>query len=246
MKEILQSAVLGIVQGLTEFLPVSSSGHLVLVESLFNFKSPGAFYETILHLGTLVAVVFYFRDYIKTIRFSEIKLLIVATIPAAIIGVLFKDPIESLFNSTKLVGVALLFTALINYLMEKQSGKKEKPDLFDSVVVGFAQAVAIIPGISRSGSTILAGRSMKLDPEVAARFSFLMSIPIILGANLVQIASHGFEITSEIPVYLVGLLTSFLAGVFSIGFLMAMIKEKKMRVFSVYLVIVGLIAILLI
>lgn len=245
MNEILSSALLGVVQGFTEFLPISSSGHLVIFQSLLKFNEPGILFEAILHMGTIFSVVWYFRDYLKKITANEIKLLVIGTIPAGIVGVLFKSQVEALFDSTKLVGIAFLFTAGLNYFMDKRGGKKTEPDTFDAILIGLAQAFAIIPGISRSGSTIFAGKSLKLDSYSAARFSFLLSIPAILGANVVQIASHGLEINSSYIVYFVGFIASFVTGILSIKILIDFLQENRMKLFSVYLVIVGLATILL-
>lgn len=242
---IIQAIILGIIQGLTEFLPVSSSGHLVIFSSIFDFSSPGALFEAILHLGTMLAVLIYFREKILNININEIKLIIIGTIPAVLIGLLFKDPIEALFSSTKLVGFALLITGLINFYIDKTDGSKKNLDVFDSIGIGLAQAFAIIPGISRSGSTILAARSSKIDAERAAEFSFLLSIPAILGANLLQITSHGFESEIGLEIFVAGFIASFISGFIAIKLVISLLKQKQFKVFGAYALVFGVAVILL-
>jgi len=239
MDEIIKSVILGAVQGFTEFLPISSSGHLVIVSHLLKFESPGALFETILHLGTISSVAFYYRSYLLKIKFSEIKLFVYATIPAAIFGLLLKSPIESLFDSTRLVAVAFLVTATINFYLDRLSGKKQDVDGWEAWAMGFAQSIALIPGISRSGSTILAGKAMKLSTESVTRFSLLMSIPVIIGANFLEIYTHGLNLESNFYVYISGFVMAFTTGLFAISLLLSMLKLKKMKYFSVYLIILA-------
>lgn len=242
---ILKSIILGLIQGFTEFLPVSSSGHLVVFERLFNFTFPGALFETVLHMGTTVAVLIYYRKKLMNITLYEIKLLIIGTIPAVVIGLLFKDPIEALFSSTKIVGFALIVTGIINFYIDKKDGKKENLDIIDSIVIGLAQAVAIIPGITRSGSTILAARSSKIDAEKAAEFSFLLSIPAVVGANVLQLATHGFDANQELSIFIAGFFASLVSGYFAIRLVINLLKQKQFKVFGAYCIIFGLAVILL-
>lgn len=243
---IIESIILGIVQGLTEFLPVSSSGHLVIFKSFIEIPTQGALFEAVLHLGTMFAVLLFFRKKIFSISLSEIKLLIIGTIPAVIIGLLFKDQIESLFNSTKLVGFALIITGIINFLIDRQDGRKEKLDFIDSIIIGIAQAFAIIPGISRSGSTILAARSSKIDAEKAAEFSFLLSVPAIIGANVLQIASHGLGTNINFSFFAAGFISSFVSGFIAITLVLGLLRKKQFKVFGAYAIILGLAAIFLV
>lgn len=244
--ELLKAAVLGLVQGVTEFLPISSSGHLVVAQSILNFDIPGVLFEVVLHLGTVLAVVIYYKNYLLKIKLSEIKLYIYATIPVVIAGFLFKDALEALFDSTKLVGIMFLVTAWINYQIDKLQGRKQVVDGVDAWSVGFAQIFALIPGISRSGSTILAGGKLKIEPEVAARFSLVMSIPAILGANVLQIYSYGLSTTTSLSVFVIGFVFALLSGILSIKLLITLIKDKKLKYFSAYLILAGLFAIFII
>jgi len=190
----LFAAFLGIIQGLTEFLPVSSSGHLVIAQKLIpSFTQPGILFDVILHFGTLFSVLFFFRK--KLLSYLNIKyltILALGTLPAVVVRLLFKSQIETLFHSVRVVGFALLLTGTMNLLTDKIKSKDQRLTTKNSFLVGLAQAVAIIPGISRSGSTIFAGVAKGIDKKKAAEFSFILSIPAILGANILEIFSHGF------------------------------------------------------
>lgn len=242
---ILSAAFLGLVQGLTEFLPVSSSGHLVIAQNLMNFKQPGVLFDVTLHLATAMAVIIYFRKEILTLKPRMIGLLILGTIPAGLAGVLFQDQVEALFLSTKLVGVALLVTAVMNFYVDRQEGRREKVDSFDAAVVGIAQAIAIIPGISRSGSTIFAATQMNVDRRTAAKFSFLLSIPAILGAGFVQFISHGVGETIIVGPYLVGFVVAFASGLVAIHLVLQLLVEKRFKYFGFYAAIIGAVSLLL-
>lgn len=240
------AAILGFVQGLTEFLPVSSSGHLVLVQSLLpGFEQPGVLLDVILHLGTAAAVLFYFRYEILRMSLNEIKYILVGSIPAGIVGVLFQSLIEDLFLSTFVVGVALLITGAMNFFTDRASARRERMSYVDALVIGLGQAFAIIPGISRSGATIFAGTSMGVDRQKAAQFSFLLSIPAILGATVLQLVSHSGTNTLPIGFYVVGFVTALITGFFAIMLVFRLLTEKKFTYFAIYCVIVGAIALLI-
>lgn len=241
---IKDSIILGIIQGLTEFLPVSSSGHLVIFQEILKFNSPGATFEVVLHLGTMLAVIIYFREKILNISFDHIKLIIIGTIPAVIVGLLFKDQIEALFSSTKIVSFALLITALINFNIDRFSGSKEKLDSIDAIIIGIAQSLAITPGISRSGSTILAARFSKIEAEKAAEFSFLLSIPAIVGANILELSSSGFDTNLGISTFIFGFLASFVSGLVAIKLVIGLLKSRKFKIFGAYCFILGLASLL--
>jgi undecaprenyl-diphosphatase len=202
---IPQSIFLGIVQGLTEFLPVSSSGHLVFFQSLFGLEEPLIFFDVMLHLGTLLAVVIYFRKDICEIvqglgavlkkrhknppQVKLFLLIVLASIPTGLMGILFKDWFESFFSKPKWVGGMLLITGSVLWLTRwaKKEGKPlGRMRWFDAILIGIAQGIAIIPGISRSGATISVGLFCGLDRELSGKFSFLLSIPAILGATLLD------------------------------------------------------------
>ena len=259
---ILQAIFLGIVQGLTEFLPVSSSGHLVFLQSLLGMEEPQLFFDVMLHLGTLLAVVVYFRsDIYKIIKGIGSLLkgskqgqegtrlllwIIVATIPTGLMGILFKDWFESLFSKPKVVGMMLLITGLVLFLTRwaKKEGRTiEKMNWMDSIIIGIAQGIAIIPGISRSGATISTGLFCGLDRELSGKFSFLLSIPAILGATFLESQKIGSSL--EVQIGLLGMAVAFLVGIFSLTLLIKIIKMGKIFNFSYYCCGMGILMIIL-
>jgi undecaprenyl-diphosphatase len=242
----IYAIILGIVQGLTEFLPVSSSGHLAVVGSFLDVDQPGILFETLLHAGTVFAVVWYLRDRIIRITTKEIGLVLFGSIPAGLVGLLLASQIEGLFSMLKLVGVAFLVTAFLNYQTDKSSGKREQLDIYDALAIGVLQAIAIIPGISRSGSTIFAGSRMNLTKTAAAEFSFLLSIPAIIGANLYEFLKYSGGGDFSLSLGAVGFVAAFASGLFAINFLITMLTERNLKVFSIYLVVVGIMTILFI
>lgn len=269
---LLQAAILGLVQGLTEFLPVSSSGHLVLVEQLLHVqKSNDITFEVFVHFGTFLSVVAVFwKDIIAIIRsffeafvpfrlnkeyyreqehFRLATYILVGSVPAAIVGLKYEDAISEAFTDPKLVAVMLVITGLILFLtglVKPIEGKKV--NFASALVIGIAQAVAVIPGISRSGSTISSALYQKIEPYHAARFSFLLSLPVIAGATLLKTkelivnggAAEGF------PALFVGMVVAFASGYFAIKFLLRIMERGKLRWFSLYCLIVGVLGILFI
>ena len=250
---IFEAIFLGIIQGLTEFLPVSSSGHLALFQNLFGIKTPTIFFDTILHLGTLAAVVFYLRKEIvyilKTItQKSTIKLvlmLILATIPAVIAGVLLQDKMQQIFDSLFYVGVFFIATSAILFatrFFKKQEKDLENMSWFDSLFIGLFQAAAILPGVSRSGSTISASIFRDMKREDAFKFSFLLSIPIIFGAFVLQFAKQHFQLlSSEAVADLLGFLFSVIFGFVSLKIMEKILIKGKLHYFAVYCLILGLV-----
>jgi len=191
---LLQSAALGIVQGLTEFLPISSSAHLILIPYFFGWTDPGLAFDVALHLGTLVGVMAYFwKDFWEMLTLpthrKTLGFLIVATIPGAVMGLLFEHKVETVFRSPALIAWALItMGALLAIADRKARGIKAVPDLTwaDALIIGISQALALIPGVSRSGITITTALALGYKREEAARFSFLMSAPIIAGAGILK------------------------------------------------------------
>jgi undecaprenyl-diphosphatase len=260
---LLQSIFLAVVQGLTEFLPISSSGHLVFFQSLFGLKEPPIFFDVMLHLGTLLSVVVYFRRDIlgiikgvaSTLRRKEenregtklFLLIILASIPTGLMGVFFKDWFESLFSRPKLVGGMLMLTGLILWLTRwaKKEGKPlGRMGWFEAILIGIAQGVAIIPGISRSGATISTGLFSGLDRELSGKFSFLLSIPAILGATLLEFKK--FDPASGLGTALIGAAVAFGVGILALTLLITIIKMGKMFNFSYYCCGMGLLMIILV
>src|SRR3989344_6241706 len=248
---IIQAIILGLIQGLTEFIPVSSSGHLVLAHHLLGIAEHGLAYDVALHFGTLVALVAYFwKDLLGYAR-SLIKkddntrlayLLIAATVPAAVIGYLLESKAESQFRSVRLVGLTMLVFGAIMLLAEYYYRRQAKHTKLDDIqtpqalAMGFAQAIAILPGVSRSGSTITAGLFMGLDRIAATRFSFLLGIPITAGAGLkVLVKNSAFsQIHSETGIFITGVLAAFITGMFAIKFMLSYLAKHSLATFAYY------------
>lgn len=255
-----QAVILGIVQGLTEFLPISSSGHLIIVPFLFGWTDPfitSLAFSVMLHIGTLAALLVYFRaDWIRlvpagfaTIRDRSFRadpdrrlawLLIAATIPAAIAGFLLNDIIETAFRDVGLVALTLVVGAVVLWLADRWGGMtKGVNDVTFPIAgsIGAAQALALIPGISRSGISISAARFAGLSRESAARFSFLMATPITAGAAIFEIrklASGETGVDVSVGPLVVGMLSAFLFGMLAIGFLLRYLRTRSLTIFVVY------------
>jgi undecaprenyl-diphosphatase len=259
---ILESIFLGVVQGLTEFLPVSSSGHLVFFQSKLGLTEPPIFFDVMLHLGTLLAVVIYFWKDISNIfegigsairgkkkNQEGVKLfflIILATIPTGLMGILFKDWFESFFSNPRQVGGMLLITGLILWLtrLAKKEGRPlTRMGWFDAILIGIAQGIAILPGISRSGATISTGLFCGLERELSGKFSFLLSIPAILGATLLEYKK--MDIVSELGTVLIGAAVALGVGILALTFLMKIIKIGKLYNFSYYCCGMGILMIIL-
>lgn len=266
---ILQAVILGIVQGLTEFLPVSSSGHLVLVEHLLRVPaSDDITFEVFVHFGTLVSVVVVLwndivqitRSFLEALKKPDVVVkyreneyfrlaifIIVGSIPAAIVGIKFEESVSAAFTDPKLVAVMLVLTGLVLFLtrLVSESGRR-RIGIVSALVIGIAQAVAIVPGISRSGSTISAGMFLKIPPLQAARFSFLLSVPVIAGATLLKtigIFENGVSFDYLLPI-LIGTVVSFGSGYFAIKFLLRIVEKGRFSVFAFYCLFVGTIGII--
>lgn len=256
---IIQSIILGIVQGVGEFLPISSSAHLVLVPYLFGWEESGLAFDVALHFGTLLAVLaIFFKDWwnlfmgavrkvTKKEDSTENKMfwyLVIATIPGALVGFILDDVIENVFRKQIwLIALALAVMGVLIYIGDKWASKHykketsfEKISLKQAFIVGCSQALAVIPGFSRSGTTILTGRLMGISKEAVTKFTFLLSVPIIFGATILKVGDLTFSIE-----VVVGVLTSFVVGVLSIKFLLSYIKKHDFSVFAFYRVILALI-----
>jgi len=246
---ILQAIFLGLVQGFTEFLPISSSGHLALMPFLFDFDDPGLSFSAALHLGTLLAVVIYFRKDLSSIFQSAfgwaaedsqlpqqaLLLLVIATIPAVIIGFFFEDIIETLLRAPMIIAILLVGGSLFFYLTD-HFAKKDRPmkeiSREDTIIFGLLQAIAVIPGVSRSGMTIASGRMLGFSREASTRFSFLMAIPVILGASILKlpdVIEHGLTIT-----FVIGAVVSFIAAYLTIKYFLQFIQKIPFSIFVWY------------
>lgn len=267
-----KSLLLGIIQGITEFLPVSSSGHIVIAKNLFSIKSTGLLYEVFLHFGTFLSVVVVFRkeiisiisssfvgliyiikkrnlnsDIEKNYNFRLGIFIIIATIPAGFIGILFKDILSEFFENVLFVSLALIFTGIIlyftKYIKERGYGIK----FFNSLLIGCAQAIAIIPGISRSGMTISMGLFLGVKRDEAVKFSFFLSLPAIFGATILESFDIFCYNLSNEELVQIGLafLSAFFSGYFAIKILMKIVMMGRFYLFSFYCFFIGILGIIL-
>lgn len=238
----LEAIVLGIVQGLTEFLPVSSSGHLVIGDTLFGLDEPGVAFEAFLHGATLLAVLVYFRRRIVRIvtdrSWSYAGKLVVGTIPAGIVGVLFESTVERAFASPWLVVVTLLGTGAILfslYALPERSTEVAEPSYLQAWWIGCAQMISILPGVSRSGSTIVTARWLGLAPGAAAEFSFLLGVPAIAGAVILQAGELGEAAAAgSTVVFLAGWAAALVAGLVAIALVFRLLVRQGFRLFGWY------------
>ena len=263
--DILQAIIIGLVQGLTEFLPVSSSAHLIFTQQALGLSDVGLAFDVLLHVGTLVAVVaYFFSDIISMIKgfflslidlkdgkfMEEVRrdpykklawLTIIATIPVGIVGVLFNDLVESLFTGITVPAFFLLITGCLLYVSQRMnSGRIDLSNitLKEALLMGCGQALAVMPGLSRSGTTIAAGLFSGLDKEFAAKFSFILSIPAILGAGVFQLKDlSGGSV--EIDACIAGFIVAVISGYLAISVLLKLIREKSLDIFAYYCWIVG-------
>lgn len=241
----LHAIILGAVQGLAEFLPISSSAHLVLIPWLLKWKDPGLAFDVALHLGTLVALLIYYRkDWIAMARslggghpaeLRLLQLLIAASIPGAIIGLAFEKQAETTFRSPLLIALAMAILAVLLWLFDKLSPQKRTMNemtYWDALAIGFSQALAIIPGVSRSGATITMARAVRVERGDSANFSFLMATPIIAGAGLVEarkLVHEGLNLSVGL-----GFISAAIFGLIAIAFLIRYVRTRDYVVFAVY------------
>lgn len=257
-----QVIVLAIVQALTEFLPVSSSGHLVIFQKLFGISEPPVFFDVLVHLGTLGTVLFYFRQkLLKIVRglfslnstyINICRVVVVGTIPAAVGGLFLQKYIEQIFNSLKLVGISLLATSgllLSTKLIENKRFKslKSLKDLgwLEALLIGIFQALALLPGMSRSGVTITAGLHRRLDRPAAFYLSFYLAIPAIIGATVLQLPKVANGQFSYLSQAFLGMLVAGLTGYFALKFLERVLLGRKLWLFGVYCFVLGLVLLIL-
>lgn len=259
MHEILQAITLGVVQGLTEFIPVSSSAHLIIAEYYLGSDFSSLAYDVILHLGTLISLLVYFRKDILKLAGSisreghDRKLLIyivIATIPAVVLGVLFQEIIETTLRSLWVIVVMLVGVALLMFVADQKQGSRDLRDLTlkDVLIIGFAQAAALVPGTSRAGSTIVAGSLLGFNNAESARFSFYMAIPILFGANLRVLSNDTVrsDVLNEPLLYGIGFVVAAVVAYFVIRFLLSYLSTHKLAVFAWYrLALAALLAVML-
>lgn len=253
--DLIKAVILGIVQGLTEFLPISSSGHLVIGSEILNFHEPGIAFEVFLHCGTLLAVIFAFRaDLLKMLRSLFVSpgirqadpqlnrffhwnfYIILATLPAVFFGLLLKDSIDLFFDNILITFAMLAITGILMLLTKYLHDRGSAVNGSRSLIIGIAQALAIMPGLSRSGSTIVTGMALGINRETAARFSFIMSIPAILGAVVLNLSDLMAEPPSSemLSSIAVGTLASVVSGYYAIVLLMSLVRRGRLQWFGYY------------
>ena len=262
--DIWGGILLGIVQGLTEFLPVSSSGHLVIIQSAIpGFRQPGVLFDAALHFGTLLAVTCFLRREIREILRAVISTvrtrrecnrtgvspgrtmalyILIATVCTGVIGLVFEERIHTLFTSPRTTAAMLLITGLLLFLSDRFPGGRKEQDMniTDSIVIGIVQGMALIPGISRSGSTIAFGIFRGLDGAAAARFSFLLSIPAVLGALILESRYIEAVPPADVPIYFAGMIAAAVTGFLTLGLLLFIIRKRRLRIFAYYCWILGI------
>ncbi len=259
MLDFLKAVVLGLIQGLTEFLPISSSAHLRILPEWFRWGDPGAAFTAVIQIGTELAVLIYFRKDIVRIVNGWVRSLydpawrghedarmgwyvIVGSLPIVVLGVLLKDVIEEDFRSLWIIGTTLIVLGLILLLAER-TGKRERDldDLSarDGVIIGFAQALALVPGVSRSGATLTAGLFLNLERAVAARYSFLLSVPAVVLSGLFELKDIGGEGGAGFGPTALATLLAFVSGYMAIAFMLRFLQTNSTVVFVVYRVVLG-------
>ncbi|MDD2807095.1 MAG: undecaprenyl-diphosphatase UppP [Patescibacteria group bacterium] len=265
MSNIFLAVLAGFIQGISEFLPISSSGHLVIFHDFLNFNFPDNLaFDVVLHLGTLLALlIFFWADvwryvvsFFSSFRHWNVKnnidqkmawLLLMATIPAVVVGYLFDNAAETYLRSSALVAIMLIVFGIILYVADRfllQVKSLNQITVVNSLVIGFAQAIALIPGVSRSGITIIAGLSQKFKRQDAARFSFLLSMPIIFGAGakkIIDLMQGQGANNSEFLILTLGFISSALTGYFCIKFFLSYLQNHSLKIFAYYRIIIGIV-----
>ena len=262
----LEAVVLGVVQGLTEFLPISSSGHLRVVPALLGWGDPGASFTAVIQLGTMAAVVLFFWRDIVRIAGSWLRAIwtpalrgtqdtrmgwyvILGTVPIVILGVLFQDQIRTTARDLRIIGVTLILLGILLWAVDRFAPQRKDVEdltLKDSLLFGLAQSLALIPGVSRSGATITAGRALSFDRETAARFSFLLSIPAVVLSGLFEMKDVGGDGAVPWGPTIVATVVSFAVGYASIAWLLRWLVHHSMLVFGVYRVVLGVLVLVLV
>lgn len=265
--EILKAIILGIVEGITEWLPISSTGHMILVDQFLKLNMSGAFIEmflVVIQLGAILAVVYIYWKKLLPFSFKDKKVMIkkhtvilwgkilVACLPAAIIGLVFDDMITAAFYNYQTVAVTLIFYGILFIVVENYN-KHRKPEIRQlseityktALLIGVFQVLSLIPGTSRSGATIIGGMILGTSRTIAAEFTFFLAIPIMFGASLLKIVKFGFAFTGwEVVILLTGMVTAFVTSILAIKFLMNYIKKHDFKFFGWYRIVLGIIVLI--
>ncbi len=257
--DILKSLLLGIIQGLTEFLPVSSSGHLEIFKVFLDFSydsTNSLFFTLIVHLATALSAIIYFWKDVKEIIMSLISFkkdentffafyILVSMIPAGLAGYFFESEINYLFKGNLiLIGFMLILTSFILYLSDRFNNSNKQLNLKSSLIIGFTQALAILPGISRSGATIGTSIFLGLNRDIATKFSFLMVVPVIFGSSLKIIFDNEIDFNNNISNYLVGFTSALISGYYACKWMIIFVKKNKLIYFSIYCLLIGIFSII--
>lgn len=252
---IIQAVISGIVQGITEFFPISSSGHLVLLHNIFGFKSQMLAFDVFLHFGTVLSVFVFFRRDISNIFRKDTRLLkfiIIASIPTFIIGMIFKDMAENFFSSPLVAGLSLIITGIFLLLASicaiywKIVRRSRPLGVKNSIVIGIAQGMSVLPGISRSGTTIGTALIAGIDEAEALKFSFLLSIPAVLGANILKVRQiYGNLISGDTAAFLAGAVAAAITGFLVIKALFGILRKNLFFLFGIYCILIGAAAVVL-
>ena len=263
--QIYQAIILGIVQGLTELLPISSSAHLFLIPWYFNWEIPESF-DVALHFGTLLAIgLFFFKDWIELIKGGYKQLvkkeksragtmfwyIVIATIPGGIIGFILDKFAEDILTKPVIIAIALIVMGIVLYIIDKKSANKtdyEHLNLKQTFIIGCSQALAFIPGVSRSGITVTTGRFLGVKREAVAKYTFMLSGPIVLAATIFKLKDfiEFFTIagTTGIIAFIIGVLASFVVGIIVIKFLLEYLRKGSFKVFAIYRVVIGILVLI--
>ena len=264
--DAFQAIVLGIVQGLTEFLPISSTGHLRIVPAFAGWEDPGTAFTAVVQLGTMLAVLVYFRHdlwriahaWLRSLRDPQARgelearlgwFIILGTIPISVFGLLFKDQIETDARQLTLIGIMLIALGIVLQLSEKLGSKRRDIDTLtmrDGWIIGFAQAAALVPGVSRSGATISAGLFLGLNREAAARYSFLLSVPAVVASGLFELRDIGGDNSAGFGATALATLLAFVVGYASIAFLLRWLARHPVTIFVVYRIGLGVVVLALV
>lgn len=255
---IFQAVFLGIIQGLTELLPISSSAHLTIIPWIFNWETIPDSFDVALHFGTLLAIgLYFFKDWIglikggfnyvvkkeKTVQGRMFWYIVLATIPGGIVGFLLDHFLSGVLNRPIIIALALIIMGIILYIVDKKAPSKikyEQMNLKQTFLIGVSQALAFIPGVSRSGITMTTARMMKIERESAARYSFMLSAPIVLAATIFKFKDFVFDLP-----FVIGVLTSFIVGLLVIKFLLKFLQKGSFKCFAIYRIIFGILIIII-
>jgi len=249
MVSLIQAVILSFLQGIAEWLPISSSGHLALVQNIFHFENLS--FDVFLHLASILAVIIIFwKDIVKLFypwektKIKYLLIILIGIIPAGIVGFLLRKQIETAFSNYIYIGIFFIISGIIVYSTKFYKEKKEKPSFMDSIFIGIFQAIAILPGISRSGATISSGMYRGIKKEEAIKFSFLMAIPVILGAGVLELKDLAFSQINT-TFLIISFVITFILSLAGIKILLKIVEQEKFYLFGIYNFLLGILVLVL-